>query len=44
MRSYMPLEEFRIRFKVVDPDGLTASEPLRDFDYFIEKAYGEADH
>jgi len=37
MSRFMPLEEFRQRFEVVDPHDLAAREPLRDYDPFIEQ-------
>ena len=43
MTRFISLQEFRQRFKVVNPLDLAADEPLRDNDPFVEKAYGGAD-
>ena len=37
MTRPISLDEFRRRFEVVDPLDLAAKEPMRDYDYFIEK-------
>ena len=36
MSHYIPLEEFRKRFKVGNPLDLAAEEPFRDYDPFVE--------
>jgi hypothetical protein len=40
MNRYIPLTEFRKRFKVVDPHDLAASEPTKYHDPFVEKERG----
>ena len=40
MSRYMPLSEFRKRFKVVDPCDLAAQEPNKYYDPFVEKENG----
>jgi len=37
MMPFIPLDEFRKRYEVVDPHDLAAREPLRDYDPFIEQ-------
>ncbi len=37
MSRYIPLEEFRKRFRVVDPHDLAAREPDKYYDPFIER-------
>ena len=37
MSRFISLEEFRKRFEVVQGDDLTAQEPYRDWDPFVEK-------
>ena len=37
MSRYVSLEQFRKRFEVVPTDDLTAHEPTKYFDPFVEK-------
>ena len=37
MKRFMTLEEFRARFRVVDPFEAAAQEPNKHYDPFIEK-------
>ena len=37
MSRYMPLEEFRKRFKVVDPHDLAARDITKYYDPFVER-------
>ncbi len=37
MIPFISLDEFRKRFKVVDPHDLAASDPTKYYDPFVEK-------
>ena len=37
MSKYLSLEEFRARFRVVDPLEAAAQEPYKHYDPFVEK-------
>ena len=39
MSRYLSLDEFRARFKVVDPHDLAAAEPNKYYDPFVEREW-----
>ena len=43
MRRYMTIDEFRKRFRAVDPHEAAAQEPNKYYDSFIERKYKERD-